>query len=83
MLNSLWSLKNIQNLRQNRSKNKLVRENAVTQAQGSCSLLAMGSCYCTHDVPESHVIGFSVCIRSLFAQKCKVSNGFLYSVHMQ
>ena len=27
-------------------KVKLVRENAVTQAQGSCSLLVMGSCYC-------------------------------------
>ena len=34
-------------------------------------------------IPESHVIGYSVCMRSLFAQKCKVSNGFLYSVHMQ
>ena len=31
MLTGLWNLKDIQNLRQNRSKNKLVRENAVTR----------------------------------------------------
>ena len=35
--------KDIQNSRQNRSKNKLVRENAVTRAHGSCSLQVMGS----------------------------------------
>ena len=34
----------IQNSRQKRSKNKLVRENAMTQAQGSCSLRIMRSC---------------------------------------
>ena len=34
-----------QNSRQNRSKNNLVRENAVTQAHGSCSLRVMGSCF--------------------------------------
>ena len=37
--------KNIQNSRQNRSKNKLVSENAVTRAHGSCSLRVMGSWY--------------------------------------
>ena len=34
-------------------------------------------------IPESHVIGYSVCMRSLFVQKCKFSSGFPYSVHMQ
>ena len=33
------------NLRQNRSKNELVRENDVTRAHGSCSLRVMGSWY--------------------------------------
>ena len=36
-------LKDIQNTRQNRSKNKLDRKNAGTQAHGSCSLRVMGS----------------------------------------
>ena len=31
MLTGLWNLKDFQNTRQNRSKNKLVRENAVTR----------------------------------------------------
>ena len=31
MLTGLWNLKDIQNSRQNRSKNKLVRENALTK----------------------------------------------------
>ena len=31
-MTGLWNLKNILNLRQNRSKNKLVSENAVTRA---------------------------------------------------
>ena len=43
LLTSLWNLKDIQNLHQNRSKNKLVRDNAVTRAHGSCSLRVMGS----------------------------------------
>ena len=43
LLTGLWNLKDIQNFRQNRSKNKLVRENAVTRAYGSCSLRVMGS----------------------------------------
>ena len=38
-----WVLKDVQDSRQNRSKNKLVRENAVTRAHGSCSLRLMGS----------------------------------------
>ena len=41
----LSNLKDIQNSRQNRSKNKLIRENAVTWAHGSCSLRAVGSCH--------------------------------------
>ena len=43
MLTGLWNLKDIQNSRQNRSKNKLVREKAETRAHESCSLLIMGS----------------------------------------
>ena len=39
----LSNLKDIQNSRQNRSKNKLIRENAVTWAYGSFSLRDMGS----------------------------------------
>ena len=34
-MTGLCSLKDIQNWRQNRSKNKLVRENAVTRAHGT------------------------------------------------
>ena len=40
----LWNLKDIQNSLQNHPKNKLVHENTVTQAHGSCSLRVMGSC---------------------------------------
>ena len=43
MLTGLWNLQDIQNSRQNHSKNKLVRENAVTRANGSCSLRVIGS----------------------------------------
>ena len=43
MLTALWDLKDIQNLRQNRSKNILIRKNAVTPVHGSCSLRVMGS----------------------------------------
>ena len=39
----LWDFKDILNSRQNRSKNILVRENAVTRVHGSCSLQIMGS----------------------------------------
>ena len=43
-----WFVKDIQNSRQNRSKNKLVRENrAVTPAHGSCSLRVMGFWFLT------------------------------------
>ena len=41
-MTGLWDLKNILDLRQNRSKNKLVSENAVTLAHGNCSLRVMG-----------------------------------------
>ena len=37
----MWNLKDIQNSRQNSSKNKLVLENAVTRAHRSWSLLAV------------------------------------------
>ena len=43
LLTSLWDLKHILRSRQNRSKNKLVGENAVTQVHGSCALSVMGS----------------------------------------
>ena len=45
-LTCFWDLKDILNSRQNRSKNKLVRENAVTRVHGGCSLQVMGSCSC-------------------------------------
>ena len=43
LMTGLWDLKDILKSRQNRSKNKLVRENAVTRVRGSCSLQVMGS----------------------------------------
>ena len=43
LLTGLWDLKDLVNLRQNCSKNILVRENAVARANGSCSLRVMGS----------------------------------------
>ena len=42
-LTGLWNLKDIQNLHQNHSKNKLVHENDVTRVDGICSLQVMGS----------------------------------------
>ena len=45
LLTGSGNFKDIQNSRQNCFKNKLVRENAVTRAHGSCSLQVMGSCY--------------------------------------
>ena len=44
MLTGLWNLEDIQNSCKNCSKNKLVRENAVTRAHGSRPLGVMGSC---------------------------------------
>ena len=41
-MTGLWNLKNILNLRHNRSKNILVSENAVARAHGNCSLRVMG-----------------------------------------
>ena len=38
LLTGLWDLKDILNSRQNRPKNKLVRENAVTRVHGICPL---------------------------------------------
>ena len=43
LLTGSWNFKDIQILGQNRSKNKLVGENAVTRAHESCSLRVMGS----------------------------------------
>ena len=37
MLTGLWNLRDIENSRQNRSKNKLVHEHAAARAHGSCS----------------------------------------------
>ena len=48
MLTGLWTLKDIKNLRPNRSKNKLAHENAVARVHGSCSLRVMGSCLKYH-----------------------------------
>ena len=48
MLTGLWTLKDIKNLRQNRSKNKLAHENAVARVHGSRSLRVMGSCLKYH-----------------------------------
>ena len=44
LLTGLWDF-DIINSRQNLSKNKLVRENAVTRVRRSCSLQVMGSCF--------------------------------------
>ena len=52
MLTGLWNLKDVQNSRQNRSKNKLVRENAVTRTRGSCLLRVMGSWHWTMPKPQ-------------------------------
>ena len=54
LLTGLWNLKDIPNSRQNRSKNKLVCENAVTQARGSCSLRVMGSSLGPKPPPFTH-----------------------------
>ena len=43
LLTGSGNFKDIQNSRQNCSKNKLVRENAVIRAHESCSLRVMGS----------------------------------------
>ena len=37
-MTGLWNLKDIQNSRQNRSKNKLVGKNAVTRVYGSFTI---------------------------------------------
>ena len=42
-----WNLEDILNSRQNRSKNKLVSENAATRVHGNCSLRVMGSWHFT------------------------------------
>ena len=43
LMTGLWDLKDILNSPQNRSKNKLASENAMTRAHGNCSLRVMGS----------------------------------------
>ena len=48
LLTGLWNLKDIKNLRQNHSKNKLAHENAVARVHGSCSRRVMGSCLKYH-----------------------------------
>ena len=43
LMTGLWDLKDLLNSRQNRSKNKVVSENAMTRAHGNCSPRVMGS----------------------------------------
>ena len=59
MLTGLWNLKDRQNPRQNRSKNKLVRENAVTRAQRSCSLLTAVTILFT--IPDKQISSLNSC----------------------
>ena len=59
MLAGLWNLKDSQNTRQNRSKNKLVRENAVTRAQRSCSLLTAVTILFT--IPDKQISSLNSC----------------------
>ena len=59
MLTGLWNLKDRQNPRQNRSKNKLVRENAVTRAQRSCSLLTAVTILFT--IPDKQIPSLNSC----------------------
>ena len=47
LITCLWNLKDILNSCQNRSKNKLVSENAATRAHGNCLLRVMGSWHFT------------------------------------
>ena len=54
LMTGLWDLKDILNSPQNRSKNKLVSENAMTQAHGNCSLRVMWS----YGVKIPHDIAF-------------------------
>ena len=87
MLTGLWNLKDIQNSRQNRSKNKLVRENAVTRAHGSCSLRVMGSSYVTQQYllsPESCRFFWSrqVWTRMATAMRGEAKNGYVRK-HME
>ena len=55
----MWNLKDIQNSRQNSSKNKLVLENAVTRAHGSWSLLAVWAARETDQVTREIFHGIS------------------------
>ena len=59
MLAGLWNLKDSQNPRQNRSKNKLVREDAVTRAQRSCSLLTAVMILFT--IPDKQISSLNSC----------------------
>ena len=45
LLTGLWDSKDILNSSQNRSKNNLVGENAVTRVQDSCSLWVFIGCW--------------------------------------
>ena len=47
LMTCFWDLKDILNSHQNRSKNKLVIENAATRVHGNCSLPIMGSWHFT------------------------------------
>ena len=54
LLTFLWNLKGIQNSRQNRSKNKLVRENAVTWNLLSSGYGLLHGCICLRVLKESN-----------------------------
>ena len=59
LLTGMWNLKDIQNSRQNSSKNKLVLENAVTRAHRSWSLLAIWAAGETDQVTREIFHGIS------------------------
>ena len=68
MLTGLWDLKYLLNSRQNRSKNKLVHENAVTEVHGSCSLQAKSILPLMQPRKVSITLPISLCLSYLFFQ---------------
>ena len=68
MLTGLWDLKYLLNSRQNRSKNKLVHENAVTEVPGSCSLQAKSILPLMQARKVSITLPISLCLSYLFVQ---------------
>ena len=68
MLTGLWDLKYLLNSRQNRSKNKLVHENAVTEVHGSWSLQAKSILPLMQARKVSITLPISLCLSYLFFQ---------------